>query len=145
VVNRRKGIRDRWLPHVLSGHSGAGFGCRLMLTVMHSRMTEKGYVSISRTVLADMLSVHPSQITKWTKEAVDVGLLQKIGGGYHGRTSWFVAVIPSGKVTQNWSPSSAHAQLSEDSVSANGKVTRSTAPSSVKTVNRPGVSGGSIS
>jgi hypothetical protein len=121
VVNRRKGVRDRWLPHVLDGHTGAGFGCRLMLTVMYFRMTEKGYVSIARTALADMLGVHPSQITKWTKEAIDVGLLQKVGGGYPGRTAWFVAVIPSGKVTRNWSPS------------PNGKVTRSTAPSSVKT------------
>ena len=46
--DRRKAVRERWLPHVLDGHIGAGFGCRLMLTVMYFRMTEKGYVSVPR-------------------------------------------------------------------------------------------------
>jgi hypothetical protein len=104
-VNRRKGLRDRWLPHVLSGQTGAGFGCRLMLTVMYFRMTEKGHVSIPRTELAAILGVHPSRIATWTKEAIDAGLLQKVGGGYHGRTAEFTAVIPSPKVTGNRSPS----------------------------------------
>jgi hypothetical protein len=76
-----------------------------MLTVMYFRMTEKGFVSIPRTELAAILGVHPSRIAAWTKEAIDAGLLQKVGGGYHGRTAEFTAVIPSPKVTGNRSPS----------------------------------------
>ena len=104
-MSRRNGLRDRWLPHVLNGHTGAGYGCRLMLTVMHSRMTDKGYVSIPRTELAGILGVHPSRVTAWTKEAIAAGLLQKVGGGYHGRTAEFAAVIPTPKVSANKSPS----------------------------------------
>jgi hypothetical protein len=103
-VNRRKGVRDRWLPHVLNGHTGAGYGCRLMLTVMYFRMTEKGYVSVPRTELAAILGVHPRYITRWTREAIDAGLLQKVGGGYHGRTAEYAAVIPCRKVDRNGPP-----------------------------------------
>jgi len=148
-VSRRNGVRDRWLPHALDGRTEAGYGCRLMLAAMHTRMSDKGYVSVPRTVLADLLGVHPSQITKWTKEAVDVGLLQKIGGGYHGRTAWFVAVIPSGKVTNDWSPSldgkvtsgsapsheSVHlsARVRQAADNVDGKVTNQAAPSGAET------------
>jgi hypothetical protein len=104
-VNRRKGLRDRWLPHVLNGHTGAGFGCRLMLTVMYFRMTEKGYVSIPRTELARILGVDTRQITRWIREAIDARLLDKVGGGYHGRTAEYAAVIPCRKVGGNNPPS----------------------------------------
>ena len=100
-MSRRNGVRDRWLPHVLNGLTGAGYGCRLMLTVMHSRMTDKGYVSMPREELATILDVHPSRISGWVKEATDAGLLVKVGGGYHGRTAEYCAVIPAPKVTGN--------------------------------------------
>jgi hypothetical protein len=101
----RRNLRDRWLPHVLAGSGGADYGCRLMLTLMHGRMTAKGYVSIPRTELADILGVHPSQITRWTSEAVRAGLLERVGGGYHGRTAEYCAVIPPTKVSSGVSPS----------------------------------------
>jgi hypothetical protein len=106
-MNRRKGLRDRWLPHVLDGHTGASYGCRLMLTVMYFRMTEKGYVSVPRTELADILGVGDRQVTRWIREAIDARLLDKVGGGYHGRTAEYAAVIPCRKVGGNNPPSRA--------------------------------------
>jgi hypothetical protein len=69
-----------------------------MLTVMYFGMTEKGYVSVPRTELADILGVDSRQITRWIREAIDARLLDKVGGGYHGRTAEFGAVIPTLKV-----------------------------------------------
>jgi hypothetical protein len=69
-----------------------------MLTVMYFRMTEKGYVSMPRTELADILGVDTRQITRWIREAIDARLLDKVGGGYRGRTAEYAAVIPCLKV-----------------------------------------------
>jgi hypothetical protein len=108
-----------------------------MLTVMHGRMTERGYVSIPREDLAEVLGVHSSQITKWTKEAIAAGLLDKVGGGYHGRSAEFCAVLPTTQRVRDSAPNSdpgeAPKVTSFGSPLEGGKVTSSTAPSSVKT------------
>jgi hypothetical protein len=45
-----------------------------------------------------MLGVDTRQITKWIREAIDARLLDKVGGGYRGRTAEYAAVIPCLKV-----------------------------------------------
>jgi hypothetical protein len=103
-VKRRAALRDDWLPYVLAGVGGISHGCQLMLVVMSTRMTSRGYVSWPRDELAAVLGVQPSQITKWTKEAIDAELLMRGGPAYKGHTAQFYAVRPSPKVTRNWSP-----------------------------------------
>ena len=95
-MSRRNGLRDRWRPIVLRTDA-IHDACRVLLLVLHDRMTPAGYVSVPRPELADILDVHEQRITERVAEAVAAGLLQKVGGGYRGVTAQYVAVIPTRK------------------------------------------------
>ena len=97
MVSRRNGLRDKWRAAVLVNPAIDG-ETRAMLLVLHSWMTDNGRVSVPRQRLADMFGVDPRRITERIKRARDARLLDKVGGGYRGRTSIYDAVIPAGKV-----------------------------------------------
>jgi len=96
-VSRRNGLRDKWLAAVLINPDISG-ETRAMLIILHSWMTDNGRVSVPRQRLADMFDVDPRRITERFKQACDARLLDKVGGGYRGRTSIYDALIPAGKV-----------------------------------------------
>ena len=90
----REGIRDRWVYSV--GPADVGTACKLLLmylTATH-RVTERGAVAFKRDVVADELGIHPQQVSKGIREAIDAGLLDKRGGGYRGRTAEYEVLIP---------------------------------------------------
>jgi hypothetical protein len=97
VVSRRNGLRDKWRAAVLVNPDIDG-ETRAMLLVLHGWMTDNGRVSVPRLRLADMFDVDPRRITERIKRARDAQLLDKVGGGFRGRTSVYDAVIPAGKV-----------------------------------------------
>lgn len=95
-MNRRAGLRDRWRDEHVIPHPDIGDACKLLLLIYATRMTDKGYLAgLRRDDIADMLGVHPRRIAERTQRAIAYGLLDKIGGGYHGRTAEYAAVIPT--------------------------------------------------
>jgi hypothetical protein len=89
----RRGLRDRWRTIVYCTPT-IGDACRVLLLLLSETMTDAGYVSVPRAALADQLNVYPQRITDRVGEAVKANLLQKVGGGYHGVTAQYVAVLP---------------------------------------------------
>jgi hypothetical protein len=75
-----------------------------MLVVLLDWMSDTGRVSVRRDRLADLFAVDPRRITERIKRARDAGLLDKLGGGYRGRTTIYDAVIPSRKVAGSQPP-----------------------------------------
>jgi hypothetical protein len=90
----------------------AVLGCKLndsakvTLLALSQHMTDAGYVSIPRDVIADLLGKHPSRITEHIASGKRAGLLAKIPHtGFRGRTAEYVATLPStGKVTATRAP-----------------------------------------
>ncbi len=93
-MNRREGLRDRWRATVLrSPHITDSV--RVVLLILADHMTEKGYVSIPRTAIADAIGRTPRRVTERLEKARDAGLLDVVRSGRPGRTAEYVAVIPS--------------------------------------------------
>ena len=96
-MRRRGGMRDRWRAAVVTSTDIDG-ETRAMLVVLLDWMSDTGRVTVPRDRLADLFAVDPRRITERIKRARDAGLLDKVGGGYRGRTAIYDAVIPSRKV-----------------------------------------------
>jgi hypothetical protein len=88
-------VRNVWVAEVRRS-TEIGDACRvLLLTMAAEGMTEKGYVSIPRARLAELLNRHPQRITERIAEAVKVGFLVRVGGKAHeGKTASFAANFP---------------------------------------------------
>jgi len=95
-VSARDGFRDRWIAEVLKAHY-IGDACRVLLLTLAMTMTDKGTVSVPRESLAAILGKHERRISERIAEAVTAGLLDRAGGGYRGRTSEYMAYLPTGK------------------------------------------------
>lgn len=91
----RRAVREAWLAEVRRS-TEIGDACRvLLLTMAAEGMTEKGYVSIPRTKLADLLGRHPQRITERIGEAIKAGFLVRVGGkAYEGKTANYAANFP---------------------------------------------------
>jgi hypothetical protein len=96
----RRTLRDAWLVDVRCS-SEIGDACRvLLLTMAAEGMTERGYVSIPRTKLADLLGRHPQRVTERIGEAIKAGYLVRLKAGHRGRngedgmTSTYAASFP---------------------------------------------------
>lgn len=96
-------MRDRWRAAVLTTTDIDG-ETRAMLVVLLDWMSDTGRVSVPRDRLADLFAVDRRRITERIKRARDAGLLDKVGGGYRGRTAIYDAVIPSRKVAGSQPP-----------------------------------------
>jgi hypothetical protein len=70
-------------------------GTKLLLHVVMADMDAKGYLSIPRTELARRLNVQRNRITERIAEAKDHGYLDTVSKGVPGRTSQYVATMPS--------------------------------------------------
>jgi hypothetical protein len=90
----RDGIRDRWVPCILS--SEIGTASKLLLMFFAHRMGDQGTVAIPRDELARLFDVHPQRIAERIAEAKRAGLLSQIGGGSRGRIARYEALIPAG-------------------------------------------------
>lgn len=77
------------------GSDRIGDSCRVLLLLLAEHMTDAGYVSIPRETITAQLGVSSRRITARITEACRGGLLDQTGGGYHGVTARYVAVIPS--------------------------------------------------
>ena len=96
-------MRDRWRTAVLTS-TDIDDETRAMLVVLLDWMSDTGRVSVPRDRLADLFAVDRRRITERIKRARDAGLLDKVGGGYRGRTAIYDAVIPSRKVAGSQRP-----------------------------------------
>lgn len=103
----RAGTRDRWVRAVLAD-TRIGDACKVVLVAFATHMSDAGYVSVPRDVIAAMVGKHPSRVTESVTVARRVGLLDQVGGGYRGRTAEYVAVLPGRKVTGRRSPNPAN-------------------------------------
>ncbi len=103
---KRRGLRDRWEVEVFRSDL-IGDGCKLLLLALARQMTDAGSVSVPREQLAAKIRKHPSRVTAYIAEAKDAGLLDQTGPGNRGRTASYVAVLPTGKVTDVESPLTA--------------------------------------
>lgn len=92
----RQGLRDRWIDAVLR-HPDLSDACKVTLLAMATWMTDAGYVSVPRAVLAQMLGKHPSRISEHVGAAVRAKLLDKRGGGRTGVTARYEAVLPTSR------------------------------------------------
>lgn len=94
MVSRRAGLRDRWRDQAVIPNTEIGDACKVLLLVMATKMTDRGYLAgVSREHLAETLGVHPRRIAERIDTAKRHELLVKVGGGYHGRTAEYVAVL----------------------------------------------------
>ena len=93
--HRRDGIRDRWAASVAA--SSVGNACKVLLfyLVATGRVTERGRMTFHRQTVAKELRIHPQRVTERIAEAKTARLLDHVGGGYEGRTSEYVLVIPT--------------------------------------------------
>ncbi len=92
----RRTVREAWLAEVRRSPE-IGDGCRvLLLTMAAEGMTEKGYTSIPRARLAELLDRHPQRITERIGEAIKKGFLVRVGDGkaYQGKTAQYAANLP---------------------------------------------------
>lgn len=93
-------MRDAWLEEVLRT-ARVKDACRVLLIYMATArdgqgryfMTESGRIRVSRERLAAALDVNPKRITDRITEATRAGLLIKVGGGYHGQVSQYLAQL----------------------------------------------------
>lgn len=92
----RRTVRESWVADVRRS-TEIGDACRvLLLTMATEGMTEKGYASIPRAKLADLLGRHPQRVTDRIAEAVRVGFLVRVGGPAHeGKTATYAASFPT--------------------------------------------------
>jgi hypothetical protein len=121
VVKRgRAGLRDRWRVEVLRTKSVPD-ACRVLLLVLADHMTDAGYVSIPQATLAQILDVHPRRITERVTQAKRANLLHQ-RGGYSGRTSEYIALLPGPKVAEFRPPNSVHLSAHEKWTNRTGKV-----------------------
>ena len=94
--NPRAGIRDKWLGCVLAAQIDGE--TRALLLLLYHYMTDHGYVSVPRAVLADLFQVDERRISERIGRAVKAGLLVKRpASGYHGKAAEYAAV-PKGTV-----------------------------------------------
>ncbi len=93
--HRRDGIRDRWAASVAA--SSVGNACKVLLfyLVATGRVTEHGRMTFHRETVAKELRIYPQRVTERIAEAKAARLLDHVGGGYEGRTSEYVLVIPT--------------------------------------------------
>ena len=94
--NPRDGLRDRWVSAV-AGCPTVGSACKLLMfyLVATNRVTPRGFVTFKRDTVAGELGVHPQRITDRIKEARNAGLLDRVGGGYEGRTAEYAVTVPA--------------------------------------------------
>lgn len=111
-MNRgRAGLRERWLAAVVVNKSVAD-AVKVTLFALAQHMTSSGYVSVPRERLAEMVDKHQSRVTEHIATARRAGLLDKVEGGYRGRTAEYVAVLPGKeKVTAQRLPNASERSL----------------------------------
>lgn len=93
----RRTVRDAWLEDVRRS-TDIGDACRVLLMTMAAEgMTEKGYTSIPRTKLAELLGRHPQRVTERIGEAIKAGFLVRVGDAYEGKTASYAANFPTSR------------------------------------------------
>lgn len=97
---RARRLRDRWVAEVLQADY-VGDSCKVLLLAMAARMTDRGSVSVPRTVLAGMIGKSESRVSERIGEATKAGLLDKVEGGYRGWTATYMAYLPTEKGTRS--------------------------------------------
>jgi hypothetical protein len=105
VVRRgRAGLRDRWLDAIFN-HDGIGDSCRVLMVYLARHMSDRGVVSVPQQTISRALGIQPRRVASRIAEARAAGVLDKLGGGYHGRTAEYVAVMPAKKRAAQRHPS----------------------------------------
>ena len=94
MVSRRTGLRDRWRMVVLASPHITD-SVRVVLLVLADHITDRGYVSVPRSTIAETISRSPRRVTERLEKARDAGLLAVVRSGQPGRTAEYVAVIPA--------------------------------------------------
>jgi hypothetical protein len=90
-------------------------GCRLLLLRLADDMSEKGIVSVPRSVLAEHLAVAPARITEWIRTAIVFGLLSSVRRGQPGVTAVYQGLVPKELVRQGV-PSERYARADQAEV-----------------------------
>jgi DNA-binding Lrp family transcriptional regulator len=67
----------------------------VLLLLMADTMTDRGLVSVPQERLADQLGVEPRRVKARIAEAKAARLIDRVGGGYSGRTAEYIAIIPA--------------------------------------------------
>jgi DNA-binding Lrp family transcriptional regulator len=93
-VSRRRSLRDRWYDEVIRSRLVDG-ACRELLSLIAVRhMTAAGHVDVPRAKLAEQLGIAEQRVTRRMSQAVDAGLLARLGGGVNRQTQQYCAVLP---------------------------------------------------
>lgn len=91
----RDGIRDRWVAAIAAAEIGNAAKVVLLYLIATGRVSERGAITFQREAVAYELGMHPQRVSKCIRESRDAGLIDRRGGGYRGRTSEYVVVVPS--------------------------------------------------
>lgn len=91
---QRGSFRSRWRTEVIQTNLVPDSVKLLLLVMCDHSMDERGYVSIPRAELSEMLQRHPSRVSERLDTAIKAGLLSVVRRGYLGHTAEYRACRP---------------------------------------------------
>lgn len=93
----RRSVED-WRRQVYRA-TVVGGRVQVLLLLMADHMRADRKVSIPRARLAAYLDITERRVSERIKVAIEHGYLDKVGGGYRGRTAEYQALFPAERVT----------------------------------------------
>ncbi len=104
LAQRRRTVREAWLEAVCERRDLTDKHCRDLLTWMATVrradgrhvMTDQGYFTMKRTVMAERLGLSVSRVRGLLGDAKDAKLLVYESGGYNGTSVLLSANMPPG-------------------------------------------------
>lgn len=83
----------RWRTEVFKT-SAVPDSVKVLMLLLAEFMTERGYVSVPRPKLAELLGRHPSRVSERIDLAIKAGILDVSKRGYLGHTAQYQALLP---------------------------------------------------